>query len=62
MLDSQRLLREGSPYPGGLPLEQSRPSGIVVDKQNAAAQWLRFFDMRGANLFVGERAYGGQST
>ena len=56
MLDSQRLLREDSPYPGGLPLELVRPSRIVVDQQNAVAQWLHFFDMRGANLFLGQRA------
>ena len=56
MLDSQRLRREDGPDPGGLPLEQLRPSRIVVDEQDAAAQWLCFFDMRGANLFIGQRA------
>ena len=52
MLDSQPFPNDG-PDPGGLALEQPRPSGIGVDKHDAAVQWLRFSDMGGANLFVG---------
>ncbi len=37
MLDLQGL-RKDCPDPGGLALEQFRPLGIVVDKQNAAVQ------------------------
>ena len=51
MLDLQRL-RKDCPDPGGLAREQFRPSGIVVDKQNPAVQWLCFSNMGGANLFV----------
>ena len=54
VLDSQRLLREDSSYPGGLPLEQVRPSRIVIDKQNASVQRVYFSNMGGANLFVGQ--------
>ncbi len=54
MLYSQRL-RNGGPDPGGLALKQSHPSGIVVDKHNAAIQRLRVSDMGGANVFVGPR-------
>jgi hypothetical protein len=54
MLDQQRLRKDG-PDPGGFPLEQFRPSGIVVHKQNPAVQWLDFSNMGGANLLVGER-------
>jgi len=54
MLDSQRLGKD-CPDPDGLAFKQFRPSGIVVDQQNAAVQWLYFSNMGGANLFVGLR-------
>jgi len=56
MLNSQRLLRKDGPDPSGLTLEQFGPSWIVVDEHNAAVQWLHFSNMRGVNLFRGQRA------
>jgi hypothetical protein len=56
MLNSQRPLRKGGSDPARLTLKQFRPLRIVVDKQNAAAQWRHLSNVCGANLFLGQRA------
>jgi hypothetical protein len=56
MLNAQRPLRKDGSDPGGLTLKQFHPSRIVVDNQDSAVQWLHVSDVRGANLFLGQRA------
>ena len=57
MLNSQRPLHKDRSDPGGLALEQFSLLRIVVDNhQDAAVEWLHFSDVRGSNLFFGERA------
>src|SRR3954468_15713185 len=56
MLNSQRPCRKHGSHPGGLTLEVFRPLRIVVDDQNAAAQWRHLCHVCGANLFLRQRA------
>src|SRR4051812_1816204 len=53
MLDAQRPVLQSPSDPAGLMFKDTRPSWVVVDKQNAAVQRLDLAHVHGTNRFVG---------